>query len=290
MSTYNGEEFLDEQLKSLDDQEFKEFQIIIRDDGSNDSTTDIVKKWQKKRDNIIFYTGENKKTAKSFIDLLVNSGEADYFAFCDQDDYWEKEKMKKAIEQLSEFDYKPSLYYSEVKVVDEKLNFLYKTNYTGIDSVGSSYSTTPVIGCTMVINNKLKDIIVSHLPEKISMHDSWIYRSCLAVGGKVIHDKDAYILYRQHGNNVMGISNSIFDKVKSYKNYLGIRTWTAENILKAYDDMIAKKDKEIICKIAQYDKKMNLMKKLSYITDKNYKSNKKNSDLRFKLDVLLGKI
>lgn len=61
-------------------------------------------------------------------------------------------------------------------------------------------------GCTMVFNNCLMRKIQERKPEfdLITMHDCWLYYICLGIGGKIISDKNAYIQYRQHGNNVIG--------------------------------------------------------------------------------------
>ena len=73
LSTYNGEKYLEEQLNSLIKQKDVDITIIIRDDGSNDNTIKIIKKYTKKYNFIKFYTGKNKGYAKSFFDLIYNS-------------------------------------------------------------------------------------------------------------------------------------------------------------------------------------------------------------------------
>ena len=92
MSTYNGQKYLDEQLMSIADQTFsKMMTLYIRDDGSTDNTLKIIEKWKKKID-IVFFQGENVGPARSFWKLLMNSEiQADYYAFCDQDDIWNGE-------------------------------------------------------------------------------------------------------------------------------------------------------------------------------------------------------
>ena len=86
MSTYNGERFLPEQLDSLLGQQGVETEIYIRDDGSADSTRDIIEKYMRKHANIHFTEGRNIGPGRSFWELLRYVSEYDYYAFCDQDD------------------------------------------------------------------------------------------------------------------------------------------------------------------------------------------------------------
>ena len=98
MSTYNGHKYLDEQMESLVNQTLKDnMTVYVRDDGSNDDTIEIIEKWSKKLD-VVLYKGENIGPAKSFWDLFMNLGiQADYYAFCDQDDVWEKDKLRREL-------------------------------------------------------------------------------------------------------------------------------------------------------------------------------------------------
>lgn len=213
MSTYNGQKYVEEQIKSILSQTEKDIELIIRDDGSKDNTLNILKKYEKMYSNIKVIKGSNIGVEKSFMELVKNSTDSEYYAFSDQDDIWEKLKIEKALMFFDKKDNKPSLYYSEVKAVDSNLKFLFKSNYVGIDTLGASFSTTPVIGCTVIFNKSLRDLIVNnYLPNNIVMHDLYMYRLCLAVGGNVLHDHESYILYRQHSNNVVGITNSIKKK------------------------------------------------------------------------------
>lgn len=291
MSTYNGEKYIKEQIESILNQSYEQIEIIIRDDGSKDETVNILKQYADKYNNIKIIVGNNIGVSKSFIELLKHKSDAEFYAFCDQDDIWKKDKIYNAVEKLKEFNNIPTLYYSEVTAVDNNLNELFKSNYTGIDSLGSAFNTTPVIGCTVVFNKKLKIMIESNeIPENIVMHDLYLYRVCLAVEGKVIHDKNSYIYYRQHNDNVVGITNSIVKKMKIYDKFSKTRRIMAKDILKIYNSEISDKNKEILTKISKYNDNLSLREKISYIVDKNFKSYKLKSDIKFIYDVLSKKI
>ena len=92
LSTYNGEKYLKEQLDSIFSQSYKNFEIITRDDGSNDETINILKSYNIK----ILDTDKNLGAKLSFSTLLnysVKNTDADYFMFCDQDDIWKNDMI-----------------------------------------------------------------------------------------------------------------------------------------------------------------------------------------------------
>lgn len=291
MSTYNGEKYLIEQINSLLKQSVENVRILIRDDGSTDKTCEILKKYEEKYDNIKVIYGKNLGVSESFKELLKYDIEGDYFAFCDQDDIWKENKIEEAVNKLKKFDDVPAYYYSEVTAVSENLKVMFKSDYIGVDTVGSSYNTTPAIGCTVVFNKKLRDIVTQKkFPKNIVMHDLYLYRVCLAIGGKVIHDSNSYIYYRQHKSNVVGISNSNIKKIKVYNKYNKTRRIMAKEILDIYNEEISNDNYKIINKISKFNDNLNLVQKLDIIFDKNYNSKKIKSNLKFIYDVIFNKI
>ena len=99
MSVYNGEKYLETQIKSILSQDCERKNIakvtlLIRDDGSSDNTHEILNKYSKLYpDSIRWYKGENIGVINSFFDLVEHSDEVDYYAFSDQDDYWLPDKL-----------------------------------------------------------------------------------------------------------------------------------------------------------------------------------------------------
>ena len=90
LSTYNGEQFLEEQVKSIQEQTYQEWQLLIRDDGSSDGTVEVIKQLVAKDPRIHFINEnqvENVGVIKSFHTLL-KYGDADLYCFSDQDDFW----------------------------------------------------------------------------------------------------------------------------------------------------------------------------------------------------------
>lgn len=211
LSAYNGEKYLAEQLDSILGQIGVDVSILARDDGSIDKTRDILSAYADKYENIAWYQGNNLGAQGSFFDLLNNaSGQADYYAFSDQDDYWLPEKLLKAAESLqSEFDADiPLLYASKVIYASEDLQtreaFAYSVPREAV--FGNALVENICMGCTEVFNRKLLDLVREHEPAGGTLHDWWLYLSASCFG-KVVFDQHAYILYRQHESNQVGMQN-----------------------------------------------------------------------------------
>ena len=103
ISTYNGKKYLKEQLDSILNQTYPNIEIVIRDDGSTDSTLELVKEYQEKHSNIRLKEGTNIGFIKSFFKLL-EMADADYYAYCDQDDIWLENKIELAVNALNQAD------------------------------------------------------------------------------------------------------------------------------------------------------------------------------------------
>ena len=102
LATYNGEKYLKEQIESVLNQKDVEIELLVRDDCSDDETRNILKSYQDK--GLLKFYGEKRMNVPyTFFDLIDNAPEADYYAFCDQDDVWDNDKLITAINALSEF-------------------------------------------------------------------------------------------------------------------------------------------------------------------------------------------
>lgn len=294
MSTYNGELFLREQLDSILAQEYVDLDIFVRDDGSEDGTIDILNDYVSKYSNISFYTGENKGYRKSFYSILSNSNSYSYYAFADQDDFWEKNKLYQAILQLKQYDKVPALYCSNLKVVDENLSFM-RMLHSEKESIVIGKSQALVenfsYGCTCVFNHKLAQIAKLHEPKYVS-HDGWI--NLIAVFfGVAIYDNKSYIKYRQHGKNTLGGDRSFVStwtkRINSLKK-LGEhhRDLEAKEFLDAYSEMLTDQDKEIICTVSDYRK--SIINKLRLFFNRRIRMSTFDRDFWYRVRVLLSVI
>ena len=209
LSTYNGAKFLSVQLESLLAQKDVDLTIFVRDDGSSDTTPNVLVQFAAQHNNIHLRLEKNIGVIASFFDLMTTVDDNfDYYALADQDDYWLPEKLISAVNKLEQQSKgKPLLYCSALEFVDKDLVHLGMSNLNFKPSFGNALVENIVTGCTAVFNNSLKKLAKSYQPQQAVMHDWWLYLLASAFG-QVIYDPIAYIKYRQHGANVIGATPS----------------------------------------------------------------------------------
>ena len=213
LATFNGEKFLREQLDSIVNQEYKSWELLIHDDGSEDNTISILKEYQNnypKKVSLLIDQQFFSSASKNFFHLIENrSREANLFCLCDQDDIWHKNKLKIIIEIYnSENDNEPLLIHSDLSLIDDSGRLLEKSHNKLIKyqkdfiNKNSSLYYNPVPGCAMSINSALADKI-SYCKDMV-MHDWWILISAIYENTNVIYIKTPLVKYRQHSENVLG--------------------------------------------------------------------------------------
>lgn len=294
LSTYNGERFIEEQMESLLNQDNVLIDILVRDDGSSDNTINILDKYQKDK-KIKYYSGDNLKPARSFVDLVKKSDDCDWYAFCDQDDVWDHDKLYKAVEKLSALDTdQPIVYYSNLRIVDKNLKFyrFAKSNYQMPDSKYSCFVENEATGCTMVFNRAAAKYIKNYEISYLSMHDSWMYMVG-RIFGIVIYDDRATINYRQHEKNVIGASlrANILYKIKGQlaRYFTSKEESRYKNVISFYNcyyNCLSDHDKKVLSVFLNYKK--NLYSRFRLIVDKNFRTGRFINDLKFMLLVLKG--
>lgn len=215
MSTYNGEEYIREQLDSILAQSYPDVDIFIRDDGSSDDTYVILKEYEEMHSNIRAYQGKNIGVNQSFFELLKKRDkEAAYIGFCDQDDYWLPEKIEKAVEQLKYLK-GPALYCGAKTLVDENLEVLKDQQNSHVNpGFGNAVIESICSGCTTLMNRELTDIIARRLPKDVIHHDWWCYMAATYLGS-MYYDENSYIYYRQHKGNEVGASGLLLAQIKA---------------------------------------------------------------------------
>lgn len=221
MSTYNGEKYIDEQIQSILSQENVYIHIYIRDDGSSDNTINVIQSYQKKHpEEIDLFIGENIGFANSFYYLIKKNFHADYYAFCDQDDIWDNNKIDSAIKQLNDGT-EACLYASNVnifRIKSQKKELLFNTrNKEIVNNYKRYFYIFNPLGCTMVWDKKLQNILMHYKKPDLMTHDTWIniIANCK---GKLIFDLQPHMDYRIHENNTCGtaVGTSFINKVRKY--------------------------------------------------------------------------
>lgn len=215
VSTYNGERFLDLQLKSLAEQTVKEcMTVYIRDDGSTDSTFEIIDKWKEKLD-IILYKEKNAGPALSFWKLLMNPKiQADYYAFCDQDDIWDSDKLEVAIDKLKD---KICFYACNCRIIDENNQIIHKRRVSQPPEISTQrlFVSGCTQGCSMVFTDALRNYLENLNIKCVPMHDIIVMLYAMQFG-KIYWDQEPHFSYRVHSNNVVAKGNkSFFENLKT---------------------------------------------------------------------------
>ena len=247
LSTYNGEKYLREQLDSFTRlSNFGAVKVLIRDDGSTDSTPEILREYSEKYGFEIYY-GQNLGLNLSLHTLIKKRDKScDYFAFSDQDDVWLEDKLLRAEETLSALDASvPTLYCAPSYIADEALDI---KGVTFIPKRKLSFYNAMIqnvcIGHTEVMNGALMDLLAREYSDDIMVTDYWTYLLA-SVSGKIVYDTKPTTLYRQHGKNVIGYESSRMralkvriNRVKSKKSTKNARQLLA--FITLYKDIISK--------------------------------------------------
>lgn len=217
MSTYNGEKFLRQQIESILNQSGAfQLDLWVRDDGSKDATCAILQEYAD-QGKLNWYTGDNLRPARSFLNLVQHVPGYDYYAFADQDDVWYPDKLNRAVQRLQAIS-GPAIYCANAHLVDSQLEDLGRNVYRNPPCT-DFYSVTcgaGILGCTMVFNGATARLIQDKpMPQELRMHDSYVCVVCTLHDGVIVYDHQAALDYRQHGNNVVG---SAWKKTDALKN------------------------------------------------------------------------
>ena len=291
MSTYNGETYLKEQIESLVAQNNQKISVLVRDDGSTDNTLSVLECYSKQID-MVYYAGENKGSTYSFFDLIEKAELTyDYYAFCDQDDVWFEDKIDIAVTSLEKLQTtKPALYYCGQKVTDAQLNIVFDHTLDTSRTKEATFIFNQMAGCTAVFNRQLMKQMKKYIPQNISDHDAWCYKLCAALGGEIIVDQSSHMLYRQHGNNVIGLSNGIGDLLKRSGKYINeymVATYATE-IIKGYEADVPEQWRLYLQTII--DSNHSFTKKMQLLTNHKIIFHSKALRILFIIKTLMGKM
>ena len=260
LSTYNGVNYIRQQLDSLLEQSLPGVEIQVRDDGSTDGTCEILEEYAKLT-AVRWYTGENLGPARSFWQLIQDAPDADYYAFCDQDDVWDTDKLEIAVSALERLDVsKPVLYCSDVRVTDMKLHI----------QAGHMVRPAPADyphallrnlapGCTYVFNRPVRELLRRFDAECLGIElQDWTAYQIAACFGSIFYDPAPHMCYRQHIDNAIGArqatAGALLKKAASFwggpmKNS---RTRQALRLERAFGEEMPAEKRELTALLAHY--------------------------------------
>ena len=220
MCTYNGENFLEEQLDSIENQDYKNWILYVNDDGSKDKTLDILKAYQKKWGvkKLHIRRGPQKGFCQNFLQIINDPKiKANLYFLCDQDDVWMPHKLSHTIKKISKLDpSKPNLYCARTTYVSKDAKHIlgHSDLFLKPPSFKNAIIQCLAGGNTMAFNNTLKNFCQKYPKVDVVSHDWWLYIMNELVGGKTFYDAESTILYRQHSSSLIGANTGFLPKLK----------------------------------------------------------------------------
>lgn len=210
MCTYNGQNFLEQQLESIKSQTVDDWHVAISDDGSEDATCMIANRYRALwgEDKVSVWRGPGRGFARNFISNVCNTVlNADFYAWCDQDDVWESGKLRAALDWLERGPQDvPALYFGRTRLVSESDEFLgYSPLFRRPPTFANALVQSIGGGNTMVFNHAAR-LLLQETGEGLDIvsHDWWAYLLVSGAGGRLFYDARPYVHYRQHINNLVG--------------------------------------------------------------------------------------
>ncbi len=218
MATYNGAEYVEEQLDSIVTQTNGNWHLTICDDMSTDRTRELVERYvDQYPDKMTLYenTVNSGSAGANFMELL-QSADAEYVMFCDQDDVWLPDKIEMTYRAMKRMEQKygertPLLVHTDVMVANRQLQVVNPSlmelqELEGYDrTFAKQLVQNCVTGCTVMMNRALVEK-AKRRPVQMIMHDWWVALVAAAFG-HIGYISTPTMLYRQHGGNAEGAKN-----------------------------------------------------------------------------------
>lgn len=282
MTTYNGEKYAGEQIESILSSTFQDFLLMIYDDGSTDTTMDILKSYADRYpDKIHVYRNKkNLGVTMNFLNAVCRTT-TEYIMFCDQDDVWMPDKISVTLSRMRYMEGQlgkaiPVAVFTDAIVTDVELNVVHESFFRSgrLDPKKTDLShllmENKLIGCTLMINSALRRILQSHrMPKYARFHDWWI-ALIAASAGKICYIAQPTMYYRQHEKNIVGnqsfgsyVRNRLLSLRKQKKALLALMR-QADELCAIYEDVLTDEKQALIRRFAELHQ-VNPIKRRYYI-------------------------
>lgn len=228
MTTYNSEKFIKEQIDSIFNEKFNDFEIVVCDDVSSDATVEIIKGYNDSR--IKLFINEKNLGAVRNLENAISKANGDIVVICDSDNVWLNGKLDNILPLFE--DKKISMVMHDAFIVDEHLNitgdsyFAWRKSKPGLfrNIIKNGYG-----GSMIAFRSTMKKYIL-HSPKKLGMfYDEWIGMMC-SKHGKVKFVNEKYLYWRRHSNATSSASTiqaSGVDKSKQKKRLAEVKWFFA---------------------------------------------------------------
>ncbi|MEI2677140.1 MAG: glycosyltransferase family 2 protein [Burkholderiaceae bacterium] len=215
LCSYQGERHLAEQLDSIAAQTHRGWTLWVSDDRSTDGTLAILEQYRSRwgSDRLSILTGPARGFAANFRSLTCHAEiDADGYAWCDQDDVWEPEKLERALAWLQSVPAgTPALYGSRTLLTDEENRAIGMSPlFTRPPCFQNALVQSIAGGNTMVFNRATRDLLIRANGEGEAVAPDWLaYLLVSSCGGQVRYDPWPSVRYRQHDENLSGSNVSL---------------------------------------------------------------------------------
>lgn len=213
LATYNGEKYIREQIISVINQNYKDWNLVIRDDGSEDRTIDIISDYLKDPRIKLFC---NKSGEHGYISnfkelvLLADRGYR-YYMFCDQDDIWDTDKISVMLTEATKMaEEQPIIVQADMRIIDAKGEIVYSSFQKIYDMkvnkpFADVFFSNRTYGCNILFNAKLFSILQRCMKNEQYVgigHDILSARIAATCDGSICFIDKSIMSYRRHDNNV----------------------------------------------------------------------------------------
>ena len=238
LCTYDGERFISAQLDSIAAQTHREWSLWVSDDGSTDGTMAVLKRYQNLwgTERIMVRSGPGIGFVENFLSLTCNAEiDAAYYAYSDQDDVWEADKLGRALAWLETVaEHKPALYCGRTRLVDDNNQSIGMSPlFSKPPSFENALVQSIAGGNTMVFNRAARDLLIeTSVIGGVVSHDWWVYLVVSGCGGQIFYDPVPSIRYRQHNDNLVGSNTqwgARFARIR-WLMHGRLRTWSTQHI------------------------------------------------------------
>ena len=259
MATYNGEQYIADQIKSIQSQSYQDWRLLVSDDCSIDNTVGVIKKFAERDSRIhVISEGVRHGGAKENFMSLVTRSTAAYALFSDQDDVWKPFKIEHLVGCANYIgDKQPLLVFSDMQTVNEDLSVIAESfmDYSGLDpyktTLNSLLALNCVPGCTTLMNRELVKCLNSvPAPKEMTMHDAWCALVAASIG-RIYYTDERTISYRQHGDNDIGakgyikaIKAGMFDSTR-HETLIGT-VHQAQALLRAFGSRMPEEKRRVV--------------------------------------------
>lgn len=207
MATYNGEKYIRDQVDSILNQTFQDFEVIICDDCSTDDTFSILEMYANKDSRITIFKNRRNLGFKQNFEIVIKKCKGEFIALSDQDDIWLPQHLEILIEAMGQNTQVvcgyPVFVDSTNKELPERYNYFKMLSVPKNDKETASHiflCRSTFQGASMLIRRSFFEKALP-IPEEAKYHDSWFAILACFTGGLKYVDKPV-MRYRRHENSI----------------------------------------------------------------------------------------